>query len=86
MRFKMVRILASIFDRFWLIWGGKLGWEIDQKSIQKGIENMIQKMSRFERVLGRFWADFKSAIPHFRVGPAECAGPGGDYRGGAGSR
>ena len=43
---------------------------------------MLKKMSRFERVLGRSWADFKSAIPHFRVGLAECAGPGGDYRGG----
>ena len=47
---------------------------------------MIENKSRFERVLGASWADFKSAIPHFRVGPAECAGPGGDYRGGAGGR
>ena len=30
-------ILASIFHRFWSIWGGKLARKIDQKSIQKGI-------------------------------------------------
>ena len=79
-------MLASIFGGFWCILAPKLGMKIEQKSIQKGIENMIQKMSRFERVLGRSCADFKSAGVHFRVGPAECAGPGGDYRGGAGSR
>ena len=36
-------ILASIFERFWLILGGKLGSKINQKSIQKGIEKVMKK-------------------------------------------
>ena len=36
-------ILASTFDRFWWIWGAKLGSKIDQKSIQKGIEKTMKK-------------------------------------------
>ena len=36
-------ILASIFDRFWWILGGKLGSKIEQKSIQKGIEKVMKK-------------------------------------------
>ena len=36
-------ILASIFDRFWWILGAKLGSEIHQKSIQKGIEKVMKK-------------------------------------------
>ena len=47
---------------FWMIlvhFSNQVGNEIEQKSIQKGIENMIQNKSRFERVLGAFWADFR---------------------------
>ena len=36
-------ILASIFERFWWILGGKLGSKIKQKSIQKGIETVMKK-------------------------------------------
>ena len=36
-------ILASIFDRFWWILGGKLGSKIEQKSIQKAIEKVMKK-------------------------------------------
>ena len=36
-------ILASIFERFWWILGGKLGSKIEQKSIQKGIEKVMKK-------------------------------------------
>ena len=36
-------ILASIFDRFWWILGGKLGSKIEQQSIQKGIEKVVKK-------------------------------------------
>ena len=39
-------ILASIFDRFWWILGGKLGSKIKQKSIQKGIEKVNVLKSR----------------------------------------
>ena len=36
-------ILASIFDRFWWIWGGKLGEKIEPTSIKKGIEKVMKK-------------------------------------------
>ena len=36
-------ILASIFDRFWWIWGTKLGGKIEPRSMQKGIEGTIEK-------------------------------------------
>ena len=36
-------ILASIFERFWWILGGKLGSKIEPKSIQKGIEKVMKK-------------------------------------------
>ena len=36
-------ILASIFERFWLILDAKLGCKIDQKSIKNGIEKTIEK-------------------------------------------
>ena len=43
MESKMECILASIFERFWWILGGKLGSKIKQKSIQKGIEKVMKK-------------------------------------------
>ena len=46
-------ILASIFDRFWWILGGKLGSKIEQKSISKGIEKVMKKK---EGQLGASWA------------------------------
>ena len=36
-------ISASIFDRFWWIFGAKLGGKMEPKSIQKGIEKTMQK-------------------------------------------
>ena len=36
-------ILASVFDRFWLIWGAMLGGKVKQKSIKNGIEKTIEK-------------------------------------------
>ena len=47
MESKMECILASIFDTFQWILGGKLGGKIYQKSIQKGIGKRIQKKKRF---------------------------------------
>ena len=45
MESKMECILASIFDTFQWILGGKLGGKIDQKSIRKGIGKMMQNFS-----------------------------------------
>ena len=36
-------ILVSFFERFWSIWGVKLGCKIDQKSLKNGIEKTIEK-------------------------------------------
>ena len=43
MESKMECIMASIFERFCLILGAKLGGKIDQQSVQMGIEHMMQK-------------------------------------------
>ena len=50
MESKMKCILASIFETFQLILGGKLGGKMDQKSIQKGIEKRMQKKNDFSMV------------------------------------
>ena len=55
MESKMECILASIFDTFQWILGGKLGGKMDQKSIQKGIGKRIQKRNDFWLVLEFFW-------------------------------
>ena len=49
-------ILASIFERFWWILGGKLGSKIEQKSIPKGIEKVMKKRRSTWGVLGASWA------------------------------
>ena len=53
-------ILASIFLRFWWIWGAKLGRKIDQNSILKGIKKLIDFCidfwSNFGAILGPSWA------------------------------
>ena len=54
MESKMECILASIFDTFQWILGGKLGGKMDQKSIQKGIGKRIQKRNDFWLVLEFF--------------------------------
>ena len=54
MESKMEYILASIFDTFQWIWGGKLGGKMEQKVIQKGIEKMIKAAGGFGSVLVRF--------------------------------
>ena len=43
MESKMECLLASIFDRFWWIFGAKLGRKIDQKSMQKGMAHGSSK-------------------------------------------
>ena len=52
MESKMDCILASIFERFWWILGGKLGSKIEQKSIPKGIEKVMKKRRSTWGVLG----------------------------------
>ena len=47
-------ILASIFDRFWWILGGKLGSKIEQKSIQKGIKKAMENILDLEAIWERF--------------------------------
>ena len=54
MESKMEYILASIFDTFQWILGGKLGGKIEPKVIQKGIEKMIKAAGGFGIVLVRF--------------------------------
>ena len=49
MESKMECILASIFDTFEWILGGKLGGKMDQKSIQKGIGKRMEKITIQER-------------------------------------
>ena len=49
MESKMECILASIFDTFQWILGGKLGGKMDQKSIQKGIRKKMEKIRMQER-------------------------------------
>ena len=48
-------ILTWIFGGFWWIFGAKLGWKIDQKSIQNGIEKTIEKRRRLGGVLEASW-------------------------------
>ena len=36
-------IVASVFYRFWLIFGAMLGGKIEHKSIKNGIEKTIEK-------------------------------------------
>ena len=40
---KMDGILASIFLRFWSVWGAKLGGKPEPRSTQKGIEKRCKK-------------------------------------------
>ena len=49
MESKMECILASIFDAFQWILGGKLGGKMDETSIQKGIGKGMQKITTQER-------------------------------------
>ena len=64
MESKMECILASIFDTFQWILGGKLGGKMDQKSIQKGIGKRIQKKNDFSMILDFFWGGpHRAAIP-----------------------
>ena len=46
---KMEGILASIFNAFEWILGGKLGGKTDQKSVQKGIRKRMEKITMQER-------------------------------------
>ena len=49
MKSKMECILASIFDTFQWILGGKLGGKTDQKSVLKGIRKRMEKITMQER-------------------------------------
>ena len=75
MKSKMGCILASIFKRFWWIFGAKLGGKIDQKSIQKGIEKTMQKRR------AAVWAKSRNMMlqlpgPEGILGPGEGVGVG----------
>ena len=66
MESKMECILASIFDTFQWILGGKLGGKMDQKSIQKGIGKRIQKRNDFSIDFGKFWWGEPTGVPTAR--------------------
>ena len=36
-------ILVSIFNGFWWVLGGKLGWKIEPRGIKNGIEKTMKK-------------------------------------------
>ena len=72
MESKMECILASIFDTFQWILGGKLGGKMDQKSIQKGIGKRIQKRNDFSMVLEGSWGGESMPGPSRRV---DCPTP-----------
>ena len=74
---KMECILASIFDRFWWILEGKLGWKLEPRSTQKGIEKRCEKEEQRDcqksrnkktqpRATGRVLGP--GEVPRFRVG------------------
>ena len=49
MKSKIRCMLASIFERFGLLFGAKLGWKIHQKLAPEGVENMIPKRRELNR-------------------------------------
>ena len=56
---KMKCLLASMLGRFWWILRSKLGWKIEPRANQNGLENAFKKCSkkvRLEGVLGG-WGD-----------------------------
>ena len=67
MESKMDCILASIFERFWWILGGKLGSKIEQKSIPKGIERVMKKEghqdSQKVAIRNTNWSGVAGSIP-----------------------
>ena len=67
-------ILTWIFGGFWWTFGAKLGWKIDQKLIQNGIEKTIEKRTRLGGVLGRLGALLGSLYVCTSV--HSCAGGG----------
>ena len=62
-------ILASIFDGFWWFLGAKLGAKIEEKSILKGIEKMMNKTS----VVFDFLADGGARNVRWSAWPAAAA-------------
>ena len=68
-------ILASIFERFWWILGGKLGSKIEQKSSQKGIEKRCKKEEQRDCQKSRNKSLQRRATPR-------VLGPGEGVRGG----
>ena len=40
---KMDRLLASIFDGFWLVLGSKLGWKIEPRARKNRLKNASKK-------------------------------------------
>ena len=43
---KMDRLLASIFDGFWLVLGAKLGWKIEPRAIKNRLKNASKKQRK----------------------------------------
>ena len=72
MESKMECILASIFDTFQWILGGKLGGKMDQKSIQKGIGKRMQKRNDFRWSWKFFWGGGPTPRPSRR---GDCPTP-----------
>ena len=71
MESKMECILASISNRFWLIFGTKMGWKIDKKSIKNGIQKTIEK-----RTTARWPRRRSKSLRHRGPGAARAQGEG----------
>ena len=80
-------ILASMFKRFWWIFGDRLGGKIDKKSIHKGIEKTMQKRRATRWPKSRYKTLRPIATPSaqrpgegpilsWRVNPSPPSGPG----------
>ena len=71
-------ILASIFNGFWWILGGRLGSKIEQKSIQEAIEKTMEKRKAPRWPRSRNKAQQRPATPGVQS-PGEGVGGGASY-------
>ena len=69
---KMECLLASILDRFWQVWGGKLGGKIDQNRWKINPKMYRTKWRKTKGVQETSWRILARR-------PAECAEPGGGH-------
>ena len=83
MESKMECILASIFERFWCIFGAKLGRKNNQKSTEKASKKRCKKEGhqdgqkcdiRSSKSLGRMGVQSQGEIPPYMAGQSS----GGD--------